>query len=62
MQVAATKPSLTFFPPEEIRGQGVDVWTDDDEWDVRVSPRCRPAVRGLFFFSRTVMLIPMFLS
>ncbi len=36
MQVAATKPSLTFFQPEDIRRQGVDVWTDDDEWDVRV--------------------------
>ena len=35
MQVAATKPSLTFFQPEDIRRQGVDVWTDDDEWDVR---------------------------
>lgn len=36
MQVAATKPSLTFFQPEDVRRQGVDVWTDDDEWDVRV--------------------------
>ncbi|KAF8487063.1 flavoprotein [Russula ochroleuca] len=33
VQVAATKPSLTFFQPEDIRRQGVDVWTDDDEWD-----------------------------
>jgi len=33
VQVAATKPSLTFFQPEDIRKQGVDVWTDDDEWD-----------------------------
>ena len=39
MQVAATKPSLTFFQPEDIRKQGVDVWTDDDEWDVRLSHR-----------------------
>ncbi|KAI0299004.1 flavoprotein [Multifurca ochricompacta] len=31
--VAATKPSLTFFRLEDIRRQGVDVWTDDDEWD-----------------------------
>ena len=35
MQVAATKPSLTFFKPEDVRRLGVDVWTDDDEWDVR---------------------------
>ena len=36
MQVAATKPSLTFFQPDDIRRiQGVNVWTDDDEWDVR---------------------------
>jgi len=33
VQVAATKPSLTFFKPEDVRKQGVDVWTDDDEWD-----------------------------
>ena len=39
MQVAATKPSLTFFKPEDVRRLGVDVWTDDDEWDVR-----RPSV------------------
>ena len=48
MQVAATKPSLTFFQPEDIRRRGVDVWTDDDEWDVRlfpfrsVGPLCAP--------------------
>ncbi|KAI9459900.1 flavoprotein [Lactarius psammicola] len=33
VQVAATKPSLTFFQPGDIRSLGVDVWTDDDEWD-----------------------------
>jgi len=33
VQVAATKPSLTFFKPEDIRRQAVDVWIDDDEWD-----------------------------
>ncbi|KAH9976746.1 flavoprotein [Lactifluus volemus] len=33
VQVATTKPSLTFFQPEDIRKQGVQVWTDDDEWD-----------------------------
>jgi hypothetical protein len=38
VQVAATKPSLTFFQPDDIRKQGVDVWTDDDEWDVRLTP------------------------
>ncbi|KAI9455407.1 flavoprotein [Russula earlei] len=32
-QVVATQPSLTFFKPEDVRGQGVSVWTDDDEWD-----------------------------
>ena len=37
MQVTATKPSLTFFQPEDIRRQGVGVWTDDDEWDVRLA-------------------------
>jgi len=35
VQVAATKPSLTFFKPGDIRSLGVDVWTDDDEWNVR---------------------------
>ena len=49
MQVAATKPSLTFFQPEDIRKQGVDVWVDDDEWDVRLCPvpsvRSSPSVR-----------------
>jgi len=38
VQVAATKPSFTFFQPDDIRKQGVDVWTDDDEWDVRRGP------------------------
>ncbi|KAI0270742.1 flavoprotein [Gloeopeniophorella convolvens] len=33
VQAVATKPSLTFFQPEDIRRLGVDVWTDDDEWD-----------------------------
>ncbi|KAH9996140.1 flavoprotein [Russula compacta] len=33
VQVAATKPSLTFFQPEDIGKQGVDVWVDDDEWE-----------------------------
>ncbi|KAH9177308.1 flavoprotein, partial [Lactarius sanguifluus] len=33
VQVAATKPSLTFFQPEDVRSLGVNVWTDDDEWD-----------------------------
>ncbi|KAH9003851.1 flavoprotein [Lactarius hatsudake] len=33
VQVAATKPSLTFFQPGDVRGLGVNVWTDDDEWD-----------------------------
>jgi hypothetical protein len=33
--VAATKPSLTFFQPDDIGRQAVNVWTDDDEWDVR---------------------------
>ncbi|KAI9435536.1 flavoprotein [Lactarius indigo] len=33
VQVAATKPSLTFFQPAKVRNLGVDVWTDDDEWD-----------------------------
>ncbi|KAF8266917.1 flavoprotein [Lactarius quietus] len=32
VQVAATKPSLTFFQPVDILGLGVNVWTDDDEW------------------------------
>ncbi|KAN0142159.1 flavoprotein [Lactarius tabidus] len=32
VQVAATKPSLTFFQPAEITSLGVNVWTDDDEW------------------------------
>jgi len=32
LQVAATKPSLTFFKPAEIVNLGVRVWTDDDEW------------------------------
>jgi phosphopantothenoylcysteine decarboxylase len=35
VQVAATKPSLTFFRPDDIRKHGAHVWTDDDEWDVR---------------------------
>src|SRR6266702_3659950 len=35
VQVAATKPSLTFFKPGDIRSLGVDVWTDDDEWNGR---------------------------
>jgi len=33
VQVAVTKPSLTFFQPDDIRRQGVNVWTDDDEWN-----------------------------
>ena len=37
MQVAATKPSLTFFQPEDVCKQGVNVWTDEDEWDVRLT-------------------------
>ncbi|KAI0051403.1 flavoprotein [Auriscalpium vulgare] len=32
VQVVATKPSLTFFNPEDIRTSGVNVWTDEDEW------------------------------
>lgn len=32
LQVAATKPSLTFFQLAEITSLGVNVWTDDDEW------------------------------
>jgi len=41
VQVAATKPSLTFFQPDDIRRiQGVEVWTDDDEWDVRRGGPC----------------------
>jgi hypothetical protein len=42
VQVAATKPSLTFFDPEDVRRHDVDVWTDDDEWDVRLcTHNCR---------------------
>lgn len=37
VQVAVTRPSLTFFQPVEILNLGVNVWTDDDEWAVRAS-------------------------
>lgn len=39
VQVVATKASLTFFKPAEVRSlrEGVGVWTDEDEWDVRFS-------------------------
>lgn len=35
VQVVATKASLTFFKPAEVRSlrEGVGVWTDEDEWD-----------------------------
>lgn len=38
VQVAATKPSLAFFSASQIeeKNEGVYVWTDDDEWSVRV--------------------------
>ncbi|KAF9048800.1 flavoprotein [Panaeolus papilionaceus] len=32
VQVVATKASLTFFSPSDVRKSGVHVWTDDDEW------------------------------
>lgn len=32
VEVIATKASLTFFHPEEIRNAGSRVWTDQDEW------------------------------
>ena len=51
IQVAATKPSLTFFQAEDIRRQGVDIWTDDDEWDVRETLPPRDfRLRAFFFF------------
>jgi hypothetical protein len=55
VQVAATKPSLTFFRPEDIRRPGVDVWTDDDEWGVR-------ALRFCWRVSRLVQTAPPFCS
>lgn len=33
VQVVATKPSLVFYNPSDIRKHGVNVWTDEDEWD-----------------------------
>jgi len=38
VQVAATKPSLVFFSASQLEQdhEGVHVWTDDDEWNVRI--------------------------
>lgn len=47
VQVVATKPSLTFFSPEEIRKQGVNVWLDEDEWRVSLVSTCMDHPRGL---------------
>ena len=63
MQVAATKPSLTFFKPEDVRRLGVDVWTDDDEWDVRgwrslVPPTLSPPLLLLIMLTILVLLFP----
>ncbi|TFY72594.1 hypothetical protein EVG20_g414 [Dentipellis fragilis] len=33
IEVVATKASLTFFRPEDIRAQSVNVWVDEDEWN-----------------------------
>jgi phosphopantothenoylcysteine decarboxylase len=55
--VAATKPSLTFFQPENIRRHGVNVWTDDDEWDVRVFSLYR--LRYPVLSCSTILMIPM---
>lgn len=35
IQVVATKPSLIFFNAQKIKETGVNVWADEDEWDVR---------------------------
>ena len=36
VQVVTTKAALTFFKKEDVARQGVNVWTDEDEWDVSV--------------------------
>lgn len=36
VEVIATKPSLTFFKREDIEACGARVWTDEDEWSVRL--------------------------
>ena len=60
MQVAATKPSLTFFKPEDVRRLGVDVWTDDDEWDVR-GPLSHPhCPHPLFLFIMLTIRVLLF--
>ena len=59
IQVAATKPSLTFFQAEDIRRQGVDIWTDDDEWDVRETLPPRDfRLRAIFFLYNVAMILP----
>jgi hypothetical protein len=34
VQVVTTKAALTFYRKEDVTSQGVNVWMDEDEWDV----------------------------
>lgn len=36
VQVVATKASLAFYDPAEVKASGSQVWTDQDEWTVRL--------------------------
>lgn len=38
VEVVSTKASLAFFTKDDVSNAGSRVWTDEDEWTVRMLP------------------------